>query len=653
MRNGTRRISATFAFVIFTALAWARPSLAEKLPVEVFAQLPSVSMPRLSPDGQYLAMIQPVGGRPHLVVQKADGSASPVVIPPLEESEINKYRWANNDRLLIHMSKQSRYRNIELTETRLLAVNRDGSEYKNIIHTDLDKGNFSRLQSKYSRAQIQDNVISYLPDDPDHILLAMDEKMDGLHDLRIVNINTGAFKIIRDAMRGVQNWMSDNEGQPRLAWGVDNQAHDPGRTTNKFSYYAGTDGNFSRVSDDHITSELNPLGFAADPTHAYMNALSEHGTEGIFKVDLENDDVIEAVFIDESYDATGLLRDPLNDTPIGVKYIGEGAAVQLFDEAWARRYNTINGALKDTYNTIVSTTQTRDMHIIHARGPREPGFYYLYDEANKQIHPLAMAYNNLEPNQLAEVKPISFAVRDGTTIPAYLSLPNDRDGKNLPAVILPHGGPQARDSMEFDYLAQFMANRGYAVLQPNFRGSTGYGRAFRQAGYEQWGLLMQDDVTDATKWLAEQGIADPDRICIVGWSYGGYAALMGAAKEPELYSCAVSINGVTDIERLVLRSKDFIGGTLMTQHVNQENQEGLSPVNLTDQIKTPVLLIHAEDDMTVEFRQAKAMAKALKRSKVKHRFVEIETGRHSLKFEASRLTALTELEKWLDKYIGD
>ena len=641
------------ALVCMSVIAWAQPASAQQIPTERFAQLPSISKLRISPDGQYIAMLRPFKGILHLVVRPSDGSANPIIVPPIKNGEINKFRWANNERLLIHTSVKHRRGRIETVETRLLAVNRDGTEFENIIRTDQDHTQFSNIKSKYSRAQIQDDVVDYLHEDPDHILLAIDEEMRGLYNVRKININSGRFQNVRAAMRGVQNWLSDQQGSLRFGWGIDTKAFDMGRTTNKFLYYAGTDDLFREVREGHIANRLDPLAFTEDPNIAYMSGTNEHGRRGIYLTDMTSGEIVETVFSDEQYDAGNLIRDPMSNAPIGVYYIGEKMEMQIFDPDWSRRYQVINKALADTTNTIVSTTTDRTLHVISSVSEREPGMFYLYDEPNTAIHPLGMAYNDLEPSQLSPATPINYTARDGTTIPGYLTLPLGSDGKNMPTVILPHGGPHSRDSMEFDYLAQFLANRGYAVLQPNFRGSWGYGRDFLRAGYEQWGLLMQDDVTDGTHWMINEGIADPSRTCIMGWSYGGYAALMGAAKEPDLYKCAISINGVTDIPRLVRNAKDYIGGTVMTRHINQEGAKDVSPVHLAEQITAPILLIASEDDTNVEYRHSRDMDKALKRKKVPRRYVKLEDGGHSLEHVESRLIALQEIEKWLDKYIGE
>jgi len=261
----------------------------------------------------------------------------------------------------------------------------------------------------------------------------------------------------------------------------------------------------------------------------------------------------------------------------------------------------------------------------------------------------------LDPDLLAFSKPIAYRARDRLEIPGYLLLPRGSDGKNLPAVILPHGGPHVRDSRAFNYMAQFIASRGYAVLQPNFRGSSGYGPRFHQAGIRQWGGRMQDDLTDGVKWMVEQGIADPNRVCIVGGSYGGYAAAMGAIKTPDLYQCAVSINGVLDLPRLVSDDKKMIGGKSWIKGMGLEGAKlkEVSPYHRAAEITIPMLLIQARDDTRVHDDQATRMAKAMTKNNKAKEVVMIDFGGHALNHSGSRKIALTKIEAFLAEHIGE
>lgn len=667
---GPVRRAGTAAFLVFLMLGLGQmdaPAATAQspadIPVEVFAQLPRVSSLTLSPDGKYFAMIRPINGQRHLVIQPSNGKGDPVVIPPRDELEIWRYEWATNERLLVIISFQGWRRGIPTFETRLIGINRDGSNAKYLVeparssNRAADKGSNLRrggIRRGGEIAQLQHDIVDYLPADPNHILLSLDADRDGSYELRRINIHTGRFTQLYKRFFGMQDWMTDRQGEVRFAEGVDaRSAKGITRTKKRVHYYRPAGGDFADFRKTEIYKQgYRPVSFADNPDHLYMSGTGQHGTRSFIKYDLREKKVIETLFDHEFYDAYFRLYDPVDDRLIGIRFVDERPEAKIFDPAWAKRYRTVNRALAGMDNRIVSSNSERTLHLILSSSDREPGIYYAYDEKAKKIDPLMVRYAGIEPGQMAPMKMISYEARDGLTISAVLTLPLGSDGKNLPTVVMPHGGPNTRDWISFDYRVQFLTSRGYAVLQPNFRGSYGFGQAFKEAGYEQWGLKMQDDVTDGTGWLIDQGIADPKRICIVGASYGGYAALMGVVKEPDLYACAISLNGVTNIPSLMALANNFIGGALGTEYINQEGQKEVSPEFHADLIKAPVLLIAAKDDRNVDYRQSKGMAKALKRAKKKYKYVEMKSGDHGLTTEKSRAIFLSEMEDFLAKHIG-
>ena len=304
----------------------------------------------------------------------------------------------------------------------------------------------------------------------------------------------------------------------------------------------------------------------------------------------------------------------------------------------------------------------KDKLIVVVDGPRQPTAYYYLNRTTHEATQLASTYPDLSEADLGEMKPWPYKARDGLDIPAYLTLPPGKAAKNLPVVVMPHGGPGARDMLGFDWMAQFFANRGYAVLQPNFRGSTGYGQKFEEAGYGQWGLKSQDDITDGVKKLIADGIADPKRICIVGASYGGYAALAGAAFTPDLYACAVSFAGVSDIAKM-LRSdaSDFGSDSWAVSEMNRSignryddsgKLAATSPARHADSIKCPVLLLHGAGDTTVRIEQSEEMRDALQDAHKSVAYVRFEGDSHYMLLADTRIRVLKETEAFLAKNIG-
>jgi dipeptidyl aminopeptidase/acylaminoacyl peptidase len=295
--------------------------------------------------------------------------------------------------------------------------------------------------------------------------------------------------------------------------------------------------------------------------------------------------------------------------------------------------------------------------LLRATNPSEPGLRYLYDVTKKSITELEYDYAGLGATNAPYRTTIKYTARDSLAIEAFLTVPRGVDPKNLPTIMLPHGGPWAQDDVNYDYLAAFLANRGYAVLQPNFRGSTGYGKAFLDKGNGQWGLTMQDDLTDGVEWLVKNGISDKARICILGGSYGGYAALMGAVKTPDLFKCAISINGVSDILKLLKGDtggfKEEVTARLIGDlDKDYERLKTTSPYYNVEKITAPILLIHAKDDQRVDYRQSTRMRDKLLTAGKPVEYVEIADGEHFLENEAARTTYLTAVENFLAKHLG-
>jgi dipeptidyl aminopeptidase/acylaminoacyl peptidase len=284
----------------------------------------------------------------------------------------------------------------------------------------------------------------------------------------------------------------------------------------------------------------------------------------------------------------------------------------------------------------------------------KPVGYYILDLVKSSFFPLMSSNIALEKAALAPMKTVTIPSGD-LSIPGYLTLPVGKDPKNLPTVVYPHGGPYYRDSWGYDPVLQMMVSRGYAVLQVNFRGSTGYGQSWFEAGLRGWGTVIHDDITAGARWLIKEGIADPKRMCIVGWSHGGYAALIGVVKEPDLYQCAVSIAGVSDLNDLSSQESFFYGGRLSAREgigANRKELKEVSPLQHADQIKVPVLLVHGEADYTVLASHSKAMAKELRRNKVPSELVLIKDGGHSLEREDMRLALFQKLDAFLAAHLG-
>jgi dipeptidyl aminopeptidase/acylaminoacyl peptidase len=618
-----------------------------QIPASAFARLSLLSDVNISPDGKYLAMLTPIDGRSQLYIREVDAVVAPVLVPAVPEVEFRWLRWANNDRLVFATAYLGTRFGTETVETRLFAVNRDGSEFLPLVRPARDRPAGSAIPVDLPPAQVQDDVVDWLPGDPNHILLSVDSNADARNEVRRIDIRNGKYKVVHNGSHGVQYWLADRQSEVRFGYGY---------TSTEFIY------KLKLVNGDWVTTaggnwplgQFIPLAFTENPAIAFGSGPNDSGRNVIRKMDLSNGEFLETVFEHDSVDVDDLEYDPVTGIAAGVAYTEHRPSVYYFDETLALLQRSIDAVLKTTNNWMVSMSHDRQRIVVFSMSDVEPGVYYLWDREHKKLDIIGEVQPGLTADVLASVEPVTYAARDGQLIPAYLTLPRDAGRINLPVVVLPHGGPESRDTGVYEFLPQFLASRGYAVMQPNFRGSSGYGEAFAEAGKGQWGGLMQDDVSDAAAWLVEQGIADPERMCIVGWSYGGYAAAMAAVKTPSLFRCAASINGVLDLARQIFEDKEYIGGSIWTKHMglDGERAKAVSPYNQAEKIVIPMLIIQAKDDARVTSEQGQRMARRLKRLDKPVEYVEIEIGGHSMTNQAARLTILESLESFLAANIG-
>ena len=611
---------------------------------DVYSRLPDFSGARLSPNGQSLAYSLEYEGKRHLIFQKMNGEGRAMIPPPFEGSNIDTFHWANDAVLLITVGfSLDRWEFRSKTyETRTIAFNTQTKE-----HIWLGKPKKQRRMAAGSQyASQHERLVDFLPDDPDHVLMEFDFNLDGATEVYKVDVNTGVRRAVKGSKKGVQRWYTDTTSDVRLGYGYDR--------TQRVAIYKGTDGKWIDLKDTDWFDHFDIEGFAPEPNTLYVSGRTNSGKAGLFKLDVLTGKITEPVFAHDDVDLDYIVTHPLTGQLSGVAYTDDFSRITYFDKKLSLIQRSLEHALPGKVISISGQAHRREFYLILAESDLNSGDYYIYDRDNKNLEFIASARPQLREDTAAPTLAVTIPVRDGASIPAYVTVPNGMEATGLPAIVLPHGGPQARDSAEWDYWAQFYAAQGYLVLKPNFRGSTGYGYAFEHKGEKQWGGLMQDDVTDATKWLIAEGMADPNRICIVGASYGGYAALMGAIKEPKLYKCAISVNGVTDLPGLKAEDKNFIGGRVWIKHMGLEGtkDEDVSPYDRADEINIPVLIMSSKDDMRIPHRFSKSMHNRLEEKGKNSRYVEIEDGGHSMVTRAARQTLLLETGKFLREQLG-
>ncbi len=601
--------------------------------------------PTLSPDGRYLAALTWREDRYLVLVKDLNGRQDVSVngIDPGEGRSFRWLHWASSTRLLAGTTMPVAVGGRFAAATRIIAMDPDGA---NAVQLFAPQGSSSILKL--------DQVTDLLPEDDTHILMSVGKKNASRPALYKVNIETGAATRIFDSKQGVSLWMTDQQNRIRLGVGVVNDVF-------IVSLRDKNGGPWQQLWQTPLASSdvFTPIGFSQDPDRLLVLSNHQGGPRGVYEYDLGAHVFTRRLFGHAQVDVDNVLLGPLGRDILGVTYILDGKETFLFDDTLRSDMETFKKAFPGKSITLQSTTSGKSRSVVFTDSPTDPGHYYLFDRNRGTFTEIGAVNPTLEGGALSSMFPVHYSARDGLAIQGYLTLPPGRSRDDfkaehqapLPMIVFPHGGPSSRDYLRYDYIVQFLANRGYGVFQMNFRGSSGYGAAFERAGYRAWGEAMQDDVTDGTLWLIDNGLADPSRICIFGGSYGGYSALMGAVKTPDLYTCAASLNGVFDLRGFIKYASRTVGQARVS-HIGPYRQDrrrldNYSPVKRVRDITIPIFLAHGDLDATVPAQQSRRMARALKRAGKPVQLLILEGSAHSLMTQTNRTLFLTQLEIFL------
>tara|TARA_B100000700_G_C15003619_1_gene837484 strand:- start:31 stop:1968 length:1938 start_codon:yes stop_codon:yes gene_type:complete len=632
-------------FLTFNELTYSE----EQIPTEVFGSPPLISTVKISPNGEKIAMYATLqNGESAILVRDLTENKplKPIATSDNKTLKLLGFSWFNDDIILARAWLASDFFGTKLDNTRLLRVNADGSGFEPLFK----KRHFKDLPWQPPQ---QTGIIDWLEDDKDHILVQVPMSNMRSPDVVKVNVKKNTIKIVKKGVAGTRSWMTDQYGEVRIGRTYD---RDRSAGTIIFKDYGSTKWRtiwkFKTLSEDSI----GVLGFGKDPNKVWFEAY-EDGRIAVFSADLSKQNFEpKLVYSHPSRDVeTSLRYKEGTKDPIGISFRDENYHLITWDKEQAEFEKRIYELFPDQDVYFGSTSKDENRYIIFVENSSTPGSFYIGDKKLGTLDLVTHSYPALANTVLPAKEAITYKARDGLDIEAFLTLPEGKVS-NLPTIIFPHGGPIAADGEKgFDYWTSFFANRGYAVLQMNFRGSTGYGYDFMKAGLGQWGGQMQEDVEDATKWAIKKEIADPERICIVGGSYGGYAALMGAATS-NLYKCSVSFAGVSDLLYLLDDSRRYGGEeTLRIMLGNKSRQElkDTSPVNLADKIKIPVLLVQGDDDSRVLLKHGQKMRDAMEDAGVDYKYIEQKDSDHFLTLKRNRLQFFQETEKFLKTHIGN
>jgi dipeptidyl aminopeptidase/acylaminoacyl peptidase len=608
-------------------------------PTADFARLPFLQDAEIAPGGKAIAARIAANGEQYLAVLPLDGS-KPMVARGGQKLDINWFRWVNDDWLVAGLGSTTLFEGGEIYVTRLLRLKSDLSVLK--------------LVNDRETAQFGAEVIWTARDGSARLLLARQTSIyvgsTGLYpEVVEVDVASGAITRSTGSRPGIWDWAADANGVVRVGWG----RSDSGREQ-RLIYRSSASEPFreiDRANTRRGESLLSPLLFPTDGLPLVIQD-DEQGFSALYEYNLGTMEPGKKLFGVPGYDIDMIHSDDTGTRLMAVTYVDTAQRTHWMDPEFASLQESLDKAVGPARcATIVSWSRDKVRLLVFVGSASEPGRYYVLDRTDGAMRPFGWV-NDAIKGPLHPVQTIRYKARDVLEIPAVLILPKGRAAKRLPLIVMPHGGPWARDSESWDWWAQFMADRGYAVIQPNYRGSSGFGTSFAEAGHGEMGLKMQDDLNDAITHLAAEGIADPARVCMVGGSYGGYAAMRAAQRDGKLYRCAVSFAGVSDLDRLRAYDSRFLGGGYVVDKFRQQapDLKAVSPLHFAAQVSIPILLVHGKEDKRVPINQSRLFAERLKAAGKDVTYIEQKLGDHVFSREADRLEFLQALETFLQTH---
>jgi dipeptidyl aminopeptidase/acylaminoacyl peptidase len=635
------------AGLVLLAAASAAAAQTSGLPPLIDRQLffgdPEISGAQLSPDGRFIAFVKPLNGTRNIWVKRAEepfDAARPVTADT--KRPIPGYFWSQDGKFILFVQDQ------------------DGDENFNVYAVDPAAKPAAGQQAPPARnltdaKEVQAAIYAVPESEPDAIYVGMNDRDKAWHDLYKVKISTGERTLLRKNTERLTGWLFDNKDRLRLA----TRAAENGDTE---ILRVDADG-FKKVYTCNVFESCGPVRFHKDDKRVYM--ITNKGDTDLIRLVLFDPETgrEEAVESDPEnrVDLTGVAFSDVSDELVATVYEDERTRVYWKDKGFEADYNLVKKQLPGKELTISSKTKDERLWLITANSDTEPGERYLFDRATKKLTLQYRVYEKLPREHLAPMKAIRYKSSDGLEIPAFLTLPKGVAAKNLPLIVVPHGGPWHRDTWGYDAFAQFLANRGYAVLQPNFRGSTGYGEKFLNASNNEWGQKMQDDLTWGVKHLVAEGIADPKRVGIMGGSYGGYATLAGLAFTPDVYAAGVSIVGPSNLITLLNSIPPYwesirklflerMGDPATPQGKAQLERQ--SPLNSADKIKAPLLVIQGANDPRVKKAESDQIVVALRERGFPVEYLVAPDEGHGFARPVNNMAMFAAGEKFLAKHLG-
>ncbi|NLM71521.1 MAG: S9 family peptidase [Synergistaceae bacterium] len=599
------------------------------LPLESFFRKPEKSGFRISPDGTRILFLAPWERRLNVHVQTI-GEDSAVRVTSATERDIRKCQWSGNDRIVYLQDKGGD------ENEHLYSVKADGSGERDLTPFE----------------NVCASIVDPLEDMDDEMLIGLNRRDLRIVDVYRLNLDTGDITLVEENPGNIVEWMTDHEGRLRVALTLEG--------VNFSLLYRDDEGlPFRTLLTTNFRERVLPLLFTFDNKKLYVSSNLGRDKSAIFLFDPETAVHEELLFEHPEVDVKDLMHSGKRKVIIGAEFITDRLHYHFFDDERRALQEELESLLPGYEVRVVSMNRDEDKAFLLANSDRTDGAYYFYDIANRELKKLEDMTPWLPEERMVPMKPISYRTRDGLLIHGYLTLPPGSDGTNLPVVIHPHGGPWERDVWGFNRTVQFLASRGLAVLQMNFRGSTGYGRAFWEASFKEWGRAMQDDISDGVRWLVDSGIADPERVAIYGASYGGYAVLAGLAFTPDLYACGIDFVGVSNIFTFLESFPPHweLARQMMYEQIGDPEKDrdllmAASPAFHADNIRAPLFVAQGANDPRVKKAESDQIVEALKKRGIDVEYMVKDNEGHGFYNEENLFDFFRAMERFFSKHLG-
>lgn len=610
------------------------PKATAQIPVRDFFRNPTSSRFALSPSGDHLAFLQPYKTRMNIFVMKSSQAGQDLSkaqrVTNILERDISNFFWKGN-------------------KTLVFSKDEGGDENFHLFSVDIKGKNLKKLTPFPGvRMEIIDDLEEI---DENHVLIGLNKRKKEIFDVYRLNIKSGKLDLVAENPGSFTSWITDHNGKIRGAIATNG--------VNTDLYYRESEkGSFRKTFSTDFKTSVSPHFFTFDNKFVYASSNLGRDKSAIVKFDLAEGKELEKIFDHSEVDVEDLSYSKNRKVLVAALFTTWKKERHFFDAKTEAIFLKVAKALPGYEISFSSLNRDETKIVVRSYSDRSLGSFYLFDVASETLSKISEVGPWIRESEMAEVKPISYLSRDGLTINGYLTLPKNYISGKIPIVIHPHGGPWARDGWGFNPTIQWLANRGYGVLQMNFRGSTGYGRKFWEASFKQWGKTMQNDISDGVQWLIKKEVADPKRICIYGGSYGGYAVLAGLAFTPELYACGVDYVGVSNLFTFMKTIPpywkpflDMMYEMVGNPEVDKELMQSASPVFHVDRIKAPLFVVQGAKDPRVNIEESNQIVNALKAKGIEVPYLVKQDEGHGFHNEENRFEFYEAMEKFLEQHL--